>query len=610
MSSKSGGAMRPLKQYTEGSFQFSIPDQVYQFLNILCETSSKKSWSTEDAQLFLHEFVEGNGIIRLRDAIRFPIDSSRSWSFQRGYVPIFVYITSESVIKKALHADINKLYGVIHNNFKAIRDTIETHMPRLIEARSFKDGHKPLSGRVLFKAMFSALYEYVVRFKSAVSDPDVRKLVERLAGWFDIWAVGLSSKPPFDDECVRFETYQKESIIENIDNDKERLLSFIKEPDARNVDRGTNRQEITEGLVANLQRILDNEGPGNLRKAGPRHDNDHVKIQDIGVAPTPDELLCEEDPYLPGNLFEAPHNLEPRSVKRLFDIQFRLLREEMMAPVQTAVQCVVSDLKKPTSVPTLLSNLIRDGGGRYRTPDAQDSVIFSVFTNVTFQPLSLDTRGLSLGVEFDAPPGDAQSEIVETRVAYWERIATKRLTQGALVALIWKDQNGKIDTYIGTITSSSFDLVATARHSSDRISIKVSFFDPAAELRVLHILQNRRGTYGTRVLIEAPVFYEGVRPFLEALQRNPDGLPFLNYLRHQSRKELQQMAIRAPSYSTAPGFSFDLKDLFPPDANIQSLSLNTSSVNSINGARSSLLRGSRLDPSQVDAVVDSLTREL
>ncbi|CAE6506724.1 unnamed protein product, partial [Rhizoctonia solani] len=458
MCAKSGGAMRPLRQYTEDSFQFAIPDQVYQFLNILCDTSARKSWSTEDAQLYLREFVEGNGIVRLTDAVRYPMNSPRSWSFQRGYVPIFVYLTSESVIKKGLHADINKLYGVIHNNFKTIRDTIETHMPRLIKARSFKDGHKPLSGRILFKAIFSAIHEYVTRFKVAASNPvilfkaifsaiheymtrfkvaasnpDVRQLVERMAGWFDTWAAALSSNPPFDDECVRFETYQKESIIENIDNDKERLLSLVKEPVALGVDQGTRRQEITEGLIANLQRILDNEGPGHLCKEGPRHDNDHDKIRNISVAPTPDELLCDEDPYLPGNFFEAPHHLEPRSVQRLFDIQFRLLREEMMAPVRRAVQSVVSDLKKPNSISTTLSEIIRQGGGRYVTPDTQDSVMFSVFTNITFHPLSLDTRGISLGIEFDTPPGDGQSDIVETRVAYWDRIASKRLTQDSNV---------------------------------------------------------------------------------------------------------------------------------------------------------------------------------
>ncbi|CAE6473587.1 unnamed protein product [Rhizoctonia solani] len=594
MSSKSGGATRLLKPYSEDSFRFSISEQVYQFLNILCDTSSKKSWSTEDAQAQLREFVEGNGVSRFRDVVRFPVETSRSWSFQKGYVPLFVYLSSESVVKKGLHADINKLYGVVHNDFKTICDTIKTHMPRLMEARSFKDGHKPLSGRVVFKAIFSVIYEYVNRFKSAASNPEVRQLVENLAGWFDVWAIGLSSNPPFDDECVRFEKYQKESIIENIDNDKERLLSLIMEPYARNTDQGAPLREISEGLIANLQRILDNEGPGNMRKAGPRHDNDHVKIQAIGVAPTPKELLYDEGAYLPGNFFEAPHHLEAGSVERLFDIQFRLLREEMIAPVQTAIQCIVSDLKKPSSIQTTLSKIIREGGGRYISPNDQDSVIFSVFTNITFQPLSLDNRGMSLGLEFNAPPGDAQSTTVETRVAYWEKAAKKRLTQGALIAVIWKDLTGRIDIYIGTVTSTPSELVDSTRRNSDRISIKVSFFDAAAELRILRILQSRRGTHGTLVLIEAPVFYEGVRPFLEALQRDPDDLPFLNYLRHQNKRDLQQVAIRPPSYSIIPGFSFNLGG----------------DPYSINHAKTSLLRGSRLDPSQVDAVVSSLTREL
>ncbi|KAJ1299734.1 hypothetical protein OPQ81_007323 [Rhizoctonia solani] len=395
-----------------------------------------------------------------------------------------------------------------------------------------------------------------------------------------------------------------------MENDKEQLLNLVKEPATRKVDQNTHRQEISEGLIASLQRILDNDGPGELRKAGLRHDNDHIRIQDIGVAPTPNELLCDEDPYLPANFYEAPHHLQRSSAERLFDIQFRLLREEMMAPVQKAIQSVVSDLQKPNSMSTILSNIIRDGGGRYVTPHVQDSIIFSVFTNVTFLPLSLDTRGMSLGIEFDSPPGDAQSDIVETRVTYWERVATKRLTQGALIALIWKEPTGKVDVYVGTVTSTPFELVASARRSRDRISIKVSFFDAAAEFRVLRILQSRRGTYGTRVLIEAPVFYEGVRPFLEALQRNPGNIPFVNYLRHQTKRELQQVTIRPPTYSTARGFSFDLKCLCPAGSNIQPLPLFTSSLYSISQARASLLRGSHLDPSQVDAVIDSLTHEL
>jgi hypothetical protein len=83
------------------------------------------------------------------------------------------------------------------------------------------------------------------------------------------------------------------------------------------------------GLVAALERVFDYDGPGELCETGPRHDNDHAEIELIRVAPTRNELLCEDDPYLPANFFEAPHFHEPRSVERLLDIQFRLLREEL-----------------------------------------------------------------------------------------------------------------------------------------------------------------------------------------------------------------------------------------------------------------------------------------
>lgn len=86
----------------------------------------------------------------------------------------------------------------------------------------------------------------------------------------------------------------------------------------------------SEALVANLQRICDYDGPGELREKGPRHDNDLVLIKDIRIAPTHQELMCEDDPYLPPNFPGAPHFLEPTSVERLLDIQFRLLREELM----------------------------------------------------------------------------------------------------------------------------------------------------------------------------------------------------------------------------------------------------------------------------------------
>ena len=81
------------------------------------------------------------------------------------------------------------------------------------------------------------------------------------------------------------------------------------------------------GSVAALHNAY--EGPGAARPEGPRHDNDYINIADIQIAPTHAELTSPLHPFLPANLFGAPHPLPPESMEQLLDIQFRLLREEL-----------------------------------------------------------------------------------------------------------------------------------------------------------------------------------------------------------------------------------------------------------------------------------------
>lgn len=70
--------------------------------------------------------------------------------------------------------------------------------------------------------------------------------------------------------------------------------------------------------------------PGHLRSGGPRHDNDDASILQISVEPSQAELVCTVAPYLPANVATAPHHLRSDSMERLLDIQFRLLREELL----------------------------------------------------------------------------------------------------------------------------------------------------------------------------------------------------------------------------------------------------------------------------------------
>lgn len=156
--------------------------------------------------------------------------------------------------------------------------------------------------------------------------------MEQVARWFDEWTVALRTIPPFDDECAGYEEAKKSLVVENLRRDQERLLRIVQRgqaPVVQKQERPRRQAVTTEGLIAALQRDCDHDGPGDLRELGPRHDNDHASIENIRVPPTHAELISEDDPYLPGNFFEAPHFYEPQSVERLFDVQFRLLREEL-----------------------------------------------------------------------------------------------------------------------------------------------------------------------------------------------------------------------------------------------------------------------------------------
>jgi hypothetical protein len=175
-------------------------------------------------------------------------------------------------------------------------------------------------------------HRYLTRFKEASkTNPEVRDFAMKMVDWFDEWTTALRTIPPFDDECAGYDDDMKDCIIDNIRRDKDRVIHIVSRGQARVVQAASTRNHIgTEGLVANLQRNCDYDGPGSLREKGPRHDNDHVAIESIRIPPTNQELMCEDDPYLPPNFPEAPHFLGSKSVERLLDIQFRLLREELM----------------------------------------------------------------------------------------------------------------------------------------------------------------------------------------------------------------------------------------------------------------------------------------
>lgn len=244
--------------------------------------------------------------------------------------------------------------------------------------------------------------------------------------------------------------------------------------------------------------------------------------------------------------------------------------------------------------------------------DKHNSLLFNVYTGAQFISIVPDWKGLSTSILIDTPPGRARVDKAGSRAAFWESMSGKRLSQGGLIALIWQSGREPISVYLGVIVNNSKELTDYVKQDKTHVKLRIVFFDSQVELRVLQELGRKYNTAGVdiKLLVESPVMYEGIRPFLEALKTEPEDIPFSRYLVHQPPEVMRNMAVDPPRYARLPNFNFQLASLFPPEAGVDDLPLSIGNPLSIERARIALKKNSRLDPSQADAVLDVLSREV
>ncbi len=450
-----------------------------------------------------------------------------------------------------------------------------------------------------------------------------------------MWSADVSSaSPKFNDPIVDKPRDARRLVIGHVRANIERLVDIVSRESGRSDKLRRNGGQAHSGMTAAQKRqaalvqlAQAYDPPGELRDEGPRHDNDFEDISRIRVAPTHEELLCEST-YLPVFSPHAPHHLRESSMERHLDIQFRLLREELMyvylafidsfanhssssSPIRSSVLAIYNDIftisrnnirKCKDRSKTILEDLIQKRGGAYKT-SGFDSVFFHVYTNVQFCPMRAQRRDLTVGLSLDAPKA-ARNEDHKKRYAYWEY--SKRLQSGGLIVLVMVTGNAA-RIYLGVVQSSSKDIAESSKASEDSIQIQVSFFDSEVEWMALRNESMSPSASSYALLLDNSVMYEASRPFLERLQSiEPTEIPFSRYIaRHDSITDVQ---ILPPKYATAPGFTFNLQCLALKGYAINALDI--SQPMAVENAHRQLQHGSTLDPSQLDAVLNSLTREV
>jgi hypothetical protein len=176
------------------------------------------------------------------------------------------------------------------------------------------------------------------RFKNAVAQyPSLATFVFSVEEWSERWLQAIEQpSTTFEDPFKSANEAGREILISHLRKKISRIVTIAH----REQDKVTNstrkpqeapRRNQFLSRDAILAALLNSyEGPGEERPDGPRHDNDFIDIDRIRIAPTNQELTCRIEPFLPANFYGAPHPLENGTMERLLDIQFRLLREELM----------------------------------------------------------------------------------------------------------------------------------------------------------------------------------------------------------------------------------------------------------------------------------------
>ncbi|KAH8998233.1 hypothetical protein EDB86DRAFT_3234341 [Lactarius hatsudake] len=624
-----------LKPYLTDHFVFRDANNVEGFSRIFASVNSRnKAWNSNQAQAFLDTIVRGNALLRIGDVLRFsPVAvnvgaGSSTLSYQKGYFPIIEFLSSDLVLKTTMHQNTNMIYALLDRNYDDFHSTTRECMREMIEAQTWMD-HSPrlpmsrqntLSGVEVFGTLSTVLSQYFARVKSAIKNhPELRDLVEDIFSWFNIWTAAVRATPPtFQDPITSSSLQIRNLTLGELEKDINRLSQIVGREygDTEKLRRRVPNGRFTAGqrmeaLTSRLEQTYD--PPGTLRDGGePRHDNDSTDIHNIRIAPTNEELLCPLPPYLPVFLPSAPHHLPENSMERHLDIQFRLLREELIASIRQSVGELRRDLdmmwtsrtgirtRKP---PTLLEKLLSSKGGAYKT-SGRNSVYFQLYTGARFAPLKAERRNFTVGLTLDSPPGAPRDQNGKKRAEYWEH--SKRLQQGSLVALALISP-GRFQVFLGTIVSQGADIAESAKANENTIQLRISFFDAEIELMALRHqpISVDKSTFA--VLIDNKIMFEALHPFLRTLKDvEPTSIPFADFISYSGN--LASMPVGPPRYTRVPLFKYDLQCLARPGERISSVDVNNPASVAI--ARQQLTRSSNLDPSQVEAVIGTLTREI
>ena len=345
-----------------------------------------------------------------------------------------------------------------------------------------------------------------------------------------------------------------------------------------------SRKEIDKPLGTTF--ITAREGPGG------RHNNDHEDFYHIRIMPSLEEISSSRAEYLP---VTDPTQWHVNGINGLLDRNFRLLREDTVGQLRD----------------TIFEEM--NGSNRRRSP--KSPLRKNVYHGATMVNLTLEWfAGLQIEIEFPQPAQVKQRSSARDREIWWQ--ISKRLQSGALVCLIIKQRFVVFCTVAQRkMPSKEKDNKATQQEQessslwkdSSKASVKLEMVDSTP--RSIQLVVDQYSVRKAELsLVEFPgVLLPAFQPTLKALQsiKANDNLPFSDLLvpADANQDQAGPIEVRPPSYTTKPGFAFNLRCLTTSHADL--LVRHNQPFN-----LQKLQDDSSLDNAQAAALVNCLQRQI
>lgn len=266
-------------------------------------------------------------------------------------------------------------------------------------------------------------------------------------------------------------------------------------------------------------------------------------------------LRASRPPYLPINDASAPHFLADGPA-RLFDIHFRLLREDMLGPIRDAISLVLNNVKPSDPFSKALAPLRRS-----RNPGTQ--VMF--YTTVSIQSASFQKfKGLVFRLRFQQPERIRSLKPYD-RINQWK--AMHSLESGSLLCLI--SNRPDVECFMTVVTK---DEKALGRDRDwAHTDVVVAEENVQAQEYLLHLMSKKDHDPDAFTLMEFPnILLSAYSLILKNLQVRWEHtyLPFSALLCHQTASPSvnslpsRVLLVDPPVYATlSKKFKYDLAPL-------------------------------------------------